>query len=265
MTQASDERAMPLGEHLKELQRRLWPPVVVLAVAFIVAFAFQSYLMTLLAWPLRRAVALVPDDCKTLGISTDPNANLLQVFDLGEAASVAAWLSFYAAITLAAPVLLWQLWNFIAPGLLPHERRLAFLFVPAGVIGFYFGCVIGYLYGLPWFMAFLISFSALNPEVSLTALRLESYLDFFVLWTIALGCVMDSPWAVVCVVRTGLVHPRTIAKARRYVLVGTLALAAIITPGGDLGSLMALFVPMYLLFEIGLFVSRFFVPKPRVA
>lgn len=251
---------MGLGAHLDELRRRLMWPVITVAVIFIASFAAQGYVKTAMVWPLHRAVAIVPEDAKTLNLSTAPDARLLRVMELGESATTAATISLYLALGVAAPVILYHLWQFVAVGLTTKERRLAFLFIPAGVICFYVGMFSGYFLGLPYFFAFLISFAASDPTIIMDALRQSEYVETFFMWTLAFGAIMDIPWLVVVVVRVGIVTPEQLSKGRKIVVIICLLLAAVITPGSDAASLMALFLPMWLLFESGLFISRFFRP-----
>ena len=153
-------------------------------------------------------------------------------------------------------MVLYHVWRFVAVGLKNRERRLGFLFIPAGVLFFYIGLVGGYFLGLPYFYAFLIEFMA-RDITAVYQLRQSEYVDTFTLWTLACGLIMDIPWLVVVLVRVGMLTPAKIAAHRKLIVVGNLVLAAIITPTADLASLAALFVPMQVLFEIGLLASRF--------
>lgn len=252
---------MSLGDHLHELRRRLVWPIASFLVIFIAAFAFQVELKHVLLWPLKRAIALVgPDIARSVGFPVDGGDRLLVVLELAESTTTAVRISMIAAMTVALPVFLFHLWRFIAVGLKSKERRLGFLFIPAGVVFFYAGLIGGYFFGLPYFYAFLIDFMA-RDTTAVYQLRQSEYVDTFIVWTLACGLIMDIPWLVVVLVRVGLLTPAKIAEHRRIIIVGNLVLAAIITPTADLASLMALFVPMQVLFEAGLLASRFAVPK----
>ena len=252
---------MSLGGHLGELRRRILPPLLVLAVGFILGFAFHAQLKLIMIRPLQQAIAIVgPEVAARLHLPTDGTTRLFMVTDLGESAVNAATIAIYAALALAIPVLLWELWRFVAVGLKPVERRLAFLFLPAAVLCFYAGMVIGYFLGLPWFYAWLIQFTDSDPTAYIQ-LRQGDYIDSFFNWTVAFGLILDIPWAVMVLVRTGLVKPAQLARARRWVILANVILAAMLTPGSDMASLLALFVPMQALFEVGLLASRFLVPS----
>ena len=259
MPQPPTDAPMSLGRHLDELRRRIIWPLVTLGVVMVVAFAFSADLMLIMVHPLRQAVNLVPVQAQELGLPLDSD-RLLTVLNLSEAAMGAAWVSMCVGIAAAVPVFLWHAWQFVAVGLKPNEKRLVFLFVPAGVICFYCGCVVGYFFGLPYFYAMLITYTAQNPVIHINGFRLSEYIDDFILWTVILGVVLSIPWAIVCVVRTGLIRPATIAKARRYVIFANVVIAAFIVP--DAVSMCVLAVVMQLLFEVGLLVGRLVAPKP---
>lgn len=252
---------MGLGAHLDELRRRLIWPVLTVAVLFVAGFMIQDKLKLVMIWPLQKAIALVPESAKAVGMPTDGSTRILQTLSLQESASTAASISFYLALAAAAPVVLWHLWQFVAVGLTRKERRLAFLFVPFGVMMFYLGTLLGYFFGMPYFYAFLIDFTAGDPTATIQ-LRQSEYVETFFLWTVAFGLIMDIPWLIIVIVRTGMLTPQQIGKARKFVILINAIAAAVITPGSDLASLMALFIPMQILFEGGLLASRFFVPKP---
>jgi sec-independent protein translocase protein TatC len=252
---------MSLGDHLVELRRRLMWPVISVVAVFIVSFGYHGQLKQWMVWPLSKAIAIVgAEEAAKVGLASD-STRLLTVTDLAESTMTAATISLYAAIAATIPVILWHLWQFIAVGLRPSERRLAFLFVPAGVICFYAGMALGYAFGLPYFYAWLINFAVNDPTIRTFTLTQTAYVDSFFNWTIAFGLIMDIPWVVVVICRTGLVRAATIAKARRYIVLANVLLAAVITPGSDAASLLALFLPMQALFELGLLIGRLIEPR----
>ncbi len=261
---------MGLGDHLHELRRRLVVPLIAILVIFIASFAFQNQLKQVMVHPLKRAVqlvgvktamevGLVKSQAEFDGIMLTP-LRCLSVLSIAESTSTAVKVSIAAAITVALPLLLHQLWQFVAIGLTSRERRLAFLFVPLGVIFFYGGTLLGYFFGLPYLYSFLINFTA-GDQTAIYQLRQSDYVDDFITWTVSLGLIMDIPWLVMVLVRSGMIHPNVISKARKYIVAANLLLAACLTPTSDLFSLAALFVPMQFLFEVGLFASRFMVPR----
>ncbi|MBA2481320.1 MAG: twin-arginine translocase subunit TatC [Planctomycetes bacterium] len=263
---------MGLGDHLHELRRRLVVPLIVVCAIFIGAFAFQNELKQVMVQPLKHAIRLVgPQTAMAVGLVRSQAEfdeilskplRCLTVLSIAESTTTAVKISLSAAIAVALPVILFQIWNFVAVGLTRKERRLAFLFVPLGVIFFYAGTLIGYFFGLPYFYAMLINFTA-TDQTAVYQLRQADYVEDFTTWTVSFGLIMDIPWLVMVLVRSGMVTPQQIARARRYVVAGNLILSACLTPTADLFSLVMLFIPIQLLFEAGLLASRFMVPKPK--
>lgn len=254
----------PLGEHLAELRRCLIWPSVAFGCAFVLGFAWHDRLKIFMVQPLRQAIALVgPDTARQLDLPTGDTNALLVARELAESAVTAATLSLWFALAVAAPVLLWFLWRFIALGLNARERRLAFLFVPGAALFFYGGVALGYFLALPWFYAWLFRFAAGDPTIQGFVITQSEYLSAFIDWTLVFGVILDVPWAVLVLVRVGLVTPDQLARARRWVALINVIAAACLTPGSDLASLIALFLPMQLLFEAGLLASRLFLPKKQ--
>lgn len=257
-----------LGSHLDELRRRLTWPVILCVVCFFVAFLFQNQLKLLFVAPLQHAIEIVnrtdPTTSARAGL-TFPEGQperLLKTFDLTESMMTSMSLSFWAALAITIPFLLHQLYQFIAVGLNSRERHLAFLFVPVAVICFYAGACFGYYLGMPWFFAWFITWTS-NDPIGTFDLRLASYRDTFFFYTICFGLMFDVPWAVVVVVRVGLVRLATLAKGRRIAFMITTILAALIAPG-DMFSMLAVMFPLYGLFELGLFCA-WLVGGPRPA
>jgi sec-independent protein translocase protein TatC len=247
---------MTLGDHLHELRRRVVWPALVLALSFIVGVAFQAELKLLLVRPLHQAIVMVGDEsAKKIGLSAESN-RLLQAFDLGESTMLSFSVAFDAALILTLPVLLYSLWRFVAVGLKDRERHLGFLFIPLGVIFFYIGGLLGYFYGLPYFYAWLIEWQIADPVANNMFLGMAKYHGFFITMTICFGLVMDIPWLVLVLVRVRLVTPAQLAKYRKVIIAVNVILAAMITPTSDPATLAAMFVPMQLLFELGLLGAR---------
>lgn len=250
---------LSLGAHLDELRRRLIWPIIVAAVCFFVAFAFENQLKLLFVEPLRHAIEIANSTDATtseragLSFPAGHPERLLKTFDLTESMMTSMSLAFWAALAVTIPLLLHQLYQFIAVGLNARERRLAFLFVPVAVICFYAGGCFGYYWGMPLFFAWFITWTANDPIGSFD-LRLASYRDAFFFYTICFGLMFDVPWAVVVVVRVGLVQVSTLTKGRRISFMLATVLAAMIAPG-DWFSMVAVMFPLYGLFELGLFAA----------
>jgi len=247
---------MRLGDHLQDLKRRLFWPVVVLCVAFFFGIIFQNDLKKLLVWPLMHAIDIVGvDRAKSIGLEVG-TARLLTAFGLGDSIMLSMHVALDAAVIVTIPVAMYHLWMFVAVGLKMKERRLAFLFVPFGVIMFYIGGLIGYFLGLPYLFAWLMFLHAEDPTARVYWLGMDLYHSIFVNMTICFGLILDIPWLVMVLVRVGIVKTAQLSAWRRYVLLVNLVLAAMITPTTDVFTLMAMFLPMQVLFEGGLLASR---------
>ncbi len=261
---------MSLGAHLGELRRRLVWPLITTGVAFVVGFAYQAELKKLMLRPLRHSIAIVGEkvalQVKLVSShqefldSQNGSLRVLVVQSIAESTTTAVKISVAVGVALALPVLLYHIWRFVAVGLNTRERRLGFLFLPMGVILFYIGCVAGYFVGLPWFYAWLIEFTA-QDITAVFNLRQSEYVDDFINWTLTFGLIMDIPWLVMVLVRTGLLKVETLSRSRKYVIAVNVVLTTCLCPATDIGSLTAMFLPIQLLFEIGLFLSRFMQPK----
>ncbi len=253
---------MSLGDHLHELRRRLIVPIVAFVLLFMVGLAIDNQLKSFLIQPLLRAVNLVGIETATkVGLDPARGERMLTVFGVGESVMLSMNVAFVFAIALTIPIFLYQAWAFVATGLKVKERALGLLFVPAGVACFYVGLVIAYFWGLPLLQAWLISWTAGDPLVHHMELRSVSYFTDFLQFGIAIGLIFDIPWLVVVLVRVGMVTPQWLAKNRRFIVMGNVILAAGLTPTSDATTLFITFVPMQILFELGLLVSRMVVPK----
>jgi len=248
-----DDLPMVLGDHLDELRRRLIWVVILVGAGMIVAFMFQAQLKELVQQPLLAAMAMADEEAlEELGLLGKDR--LLTTLSLAESPINAMRLSMMAAITIAFPLLIYQLWAFVRPGLRNNERKAGFLLLPAAVLFFYGGVLFGFFIGLPYFYLWLIEWTANDPTARMD-LRQSEYYSFFILLTIAFGFVMDIPWLILVLVRARVVTPEQLGRHRRAVVVGCAVLGALLSPPDPI-SQIALGGMMYLLFEGGVLASR---------
>lgn len=249
---------MSLGDHLHELRRRLMPPIVVFIIGMIIGFTQDHLLKELFSYPLTKACSLLPkgtlESAGIHGYDPDTPLRILKTFDLSESMWVTMSLAMWFGAFFAIPVFIQQLWGFIAVGLKARERHLAFLLVPVAVISFYAGAVFGFYIGMPYFFAWFIEWTARDPIATLD-LRLASYRDDFFFYTLVFGFLFDIPWAVVAVVRVGFASVDQLAKWRKMAFFTCTIIAAIVAPP-DWFSMLAMMIPTYLLFELGLLGAR---------
>lgn len=232
VTAPEGEKVMSLVDHLTELRNRLARAILAVAVGSVVGFYFSTQIITLLA---------APAGGKLLNLGA------------GDAFAITLRVSLVTGIVLAMPVLLYQLWSFISPGLTPAERRGVRPWIPLALLFFALGVGIAYLV-LPYALAFLLSF---GTGVFVNTLAAGPYFDFVTTLFLGFGLVMEFPILLVGLSRTGLVTSARLRSSRRYVILGITIFAAIATPGGDLVSPFVLGGTMYLLFELTiLFIRR---------
>jgi sec-independent protein translocase protein TatC len=244
---------MSLGDHLEELRRRLVWPLIALGALFFLAFAFENRIQQVFVQPLAWAIAVNPDHAKAVGLPIDGSTPKLMIHDIWEAPMASMKVSFYAAFFLAFPVLVYHLWMFVGVGLVSRERRLAFLFVPAGIMFFYAGTLVGYFVGVPYFYSFMIKWAAHNPIAEFN-LQLKAYHHNFVMMTMIFGLIADIPWLVMVLVRVGFVTVAQLLKHWKVAIFVNTAIAAVIAPP-DAFSMVVMMIPLYLLYFLGVGLS----------
>lgn len=233
-----------LLSHLVELRSRLLKMAAAIVVAFIALLPFSTKIFTLVSAPLRE---VLPGPM----IAVEVASPLLTPFKL----------TFFVALCVAMPVVLFQTWSFVAPGLYRKEKRFAIPLLASSILLFYAGIAFAYLVVFPLMFTFFTSIAPPGVEV-MTDISL--YLDFITTIVLAFGLAFEVPIATVLVVWTGITTPAKLASARAYVFLIAFVLGMLLTPP-DIISQTLLAVPVYLLFELGIFMSRFFVPDKEAA
>jgi len=235
------EEEMTFVHHLIELRDRLLRMVLSVIVIFVSLFYFANDLYTYLAGPL---LAYMPEGSQMIAI--DVASPFLTPFKL----------TMYSSIFLAMPYILYQLWHFIAPGLYSHERRMAAPLVAASSILFYCGMAFAYYVVFPLVFGFL---TGTAPEGVSVMTDITRYLDFVITIFFAFGIAFQVPIATILVVWTGMSTPDQLITKRPFVIVGAFVIGMILTPP-DFISQTLLAVPMWILFELGILFSRFYMP-----
>jgi len=229
---------MPLTAHLAELRSRLIWCMVALAVGFIVCYGFSDKIVAALQSP----VALVGQ----------PIQVPLQIIAPAEAFVTYIKVGLIAGLFLVLPFILYQLWKFVAPGLLEHEKKYTVPFLIGAAVLFYGGGVI--FYGiLPFVMHFLLSFAKGGIKAQLSV---GYYVTFCVRLMIAFGLVFQLPMVVIFLTQLGLVSSRLLAKHFRYAVVVSFVVAAVLTPTTDPVSLVAMVLPMLLLYGLSILAAK---------
>ena len=237
---------MTLMEHLAELRNRLIKSVVSVAVGGILCWIFYRWILDFLLEPYCRTFP-IEDRIDSALFGADGGCNLYVTNPL-EPFSVRLTVAGYGGLALAMPVVLWQGWRFVAPGLYRHEKRYAVPFVVAGTLLFFLGAGLAY-WSLPRALDFLVSIG--GPDLK-SLFSPKPYLGFVVKMMVAFGIAFQFPIALIGLQAMGIVENRTLRRIRSYAVVGIVVLVAVITPSGDPFTLMALSVPMYLFYEMSI-------------
>lgn len=230
-----------LLSHLIELRGRLLKMAAAVLVLFLCLAPFADHIFRIVAEPL---MAKLPEG--TSMIATQVASPFLTPFKTALA----------GAIFLAMPVLLYQGWAFVAPGLYKRERRLVLPLLVSSIFLFYAGVAFAYFVVFPLMFAF---FTTVAPSGVTVMTDISSYLDFTLLTCFSFGAAFEVPVATVLLIGTGLVSRETLAAQRAYVFLGAFIVGAVLTPP-DVISQTMLAIPMYLLFEGGLAMARLMYP-----
>ena len=236
----------PLIEHLIELRARLMRGLLGLGVVLLVLLPFSRALYSQLATPL---ISQLPDGQSM--IATNPAGAFFAPLKL----------TFFTALFIAVPWLLYQAWAFVAPGLYAREKRLALPLLASAVTLFYVGCAFAYFLVLPAVFHFLTTF---RPDVIAITPDAGAYLDFVLAIFFAFGASFELPVAVVILVLLGWVSPQQLREGRGYAIVGIFVVAAVLTPP-DVVSQLMLAIPMCFLYELGIQAARWLVPRKQPA
>lgn len=232
-----DDLEQGLFSHLIELRSRLMRAIVTVLLVLGALIPFANRLYAELAAPL---------------VSRLPQGAHLIATEVASPFVTPLKLAFYTALFISMPMIVYQLWAFVSPGLYRNEKRLARPLLAAALFLFYLGCAFAYFLVLPAAFRFL---TAVTPEGVEMMTDITHYLDFVVLMFFAFGLCFEVPVAVVILAAVGVVNLQQLRDARRYAVVGAFAIAAFITPP-DITSMIMLAIPMCLLYELGLLAVR---------
>ena len=242
MTRADEP--MTLVEHLGELRKRILYAVLGVTLCMIVAAVFNDQVFSLLLHPL-------PVEFKQITTFSPTEPIML---------SLRIWL--YSGLILASPLLIYQFWSFVGPAFTPGEKRHI---IPVAVVCsllFLIGVAFGYIFVLPRGLGMLLAW---NDQFLNVQNRAQDYLSFVAWFLLAFGAVFEMPVIIVAAVRMGLVTRAFLRKNRKYAVLVNAAVAAVATPSQDVFSMLAMFVPLLVLYEASIVVARFFEPERRAA
>ncbi|MFS1563838.1 MAG: Sec-independent protein translocase subunit TatC [Candidatus Arsenophonus phytopathogenicus] len=236
----------PLISHLIELRRRILYSLLTVAVVFLALVYFSNDIYHLVAAPL---------------IEQLPVGSRMSATDVASTFFAPIKLTFMVAVFISIPVILYQLWAFIAPALYKHERRLMLPLLVSSSVLFYLGMLFAYFVVFPLAFGFFVK---TTPESVNFIPDISKYLSFVMTLFMAFGAAFEVPVAIILLCWTGVTTPDSLKRKRPYIIVGAFIVGMFLTPP-DVFSQTLLAVPMYLLFELGLLLSRFYVGKGRKA
>jgi sec-independent protein translocase protein TatC len=234
---------MSFLDHLEELRKRILHSLIAVAVAFAITWTFADTLFQIVSAPVRKT-----------------GADLIGT-TLTAAFNVELKLAIVAAIFLAAPFILGQVWLFISPGLYKHERRYALPFILSSSILFILGGLFGYFVAFPFAAQYLVTWTrSLDIKPLINA---PEYFDLFMMIELGLAVIFEIPALIFILARIGLVNGAFLLRNTRYAVLISFVLAAIITPTTDIANMMVLVVPMVALYLLGVVVAYVFGKKRR--
>src|SRR3954470_7569527 len=243
---AAPDHEMPFLDHLEELRRRLFWIAGAVVIGIVLGFALLSKLDIIRV--LERPILPLLHGQKL--IYTHPGTSFHILLNA----------SLVLGLILASPVIVGQIWGFLAPALYAHEKRVVVPVLVSMVALFLAGVALSYSVVLPLTLTFLMSIesTALTPMISAT-----HYFDFAISMCLAFGLVFEVPIAILALTALGIITPQFLSKYRRHAVIVCLTAAAFITPGTDPYSLFALAIPLYILYELSVFVAFFAYRKRR--
>jgi len=230
--------------HLIELRKRLLNSVLALLLVFICLFPWASDLYSLLAQPL---------------LAKLPQGGHMIATDVTTPFFVPMKVALMTAFLIALPYILFQVWSFVAPGLYSHEKRWVVPLVIASMLLFVSGMAFAYFAVFPMVFGFI---TASAPEGVAVMTDIDKYLSFVLTMFLAFGVTFQVPVAVVAMVKMGFITVAKLREIRRYVIVGAFIVAAVLTPP-DVVSQFMLAIPLWLLYEAGIWVAVWMSNKPK--
>lgn len=220
----NNDEAMTLTEHLGELRRRILHSLAALAAGTLVSSFYIDEIVAVLTAPATNLYYMRP----------------------AEAFFIYIKIALACGVLIAAPVLFYELWAFLVPALTGRERSALMLFVPSSVLLFWAGIAFAYFFVFPQGLNFFTTFAGGNIAPMLS---IESYLDFFLMLVVPFGFIFNLPMVLIVLAQMGVVTSALLKRGRRYMVVASFILAAIITPTPDVVTQTLLAVPMILLYE----------------
>jgi len=251
---------LPLTEHLGELRKRIIVSLIALAVTFVIAFNYSEDIFKLIMFPLKYSLDFSVTKLFVRFVPQDKLHNTKLVF---LAPAEAFWMNlkvaFVAGFLFALPVIFYQIWLFISPGLLQKEKKYVLPFIFFATSLFLFGAAFCFFIVLPFAIGFLLTYKV--GDFLMPMLSVGQYVDFCLKFVLAFGIVFELPIVIIFLTKLGIVTPEMLARNRKFAILLAFIAGAILTPTPDAFNQTLMAVPIIVLYEIGIWISPFFVKK----
>lgn len=255
-----EDEKLPITEHLGELRKRIFISLGTLLFTFILCFNFAEDIFGFIVFPLKYNLVLSLENPYLQFIPHDKLVGTKLVFLApAEALWMSIKISLVSALILGLPVFLYQLWGFISPGLMKHEKRYLLPFIFSSTLLFLVGAFFCFFIVLPFAISFLLTYSV--GDILVPMLSVGMYVDFCLKFILAFGIIFELPIVIIFLTKMGIVTPEFLAKNRKYAILIAFLLAAILTPTPDAFNQTLMAVPIMILYEVGIWLSKLFKRK----
>lgn len=253
-----EEARMTFWGHLEELRKRLVRIAAIVGIGFIACFGYSEKILALLLLPLNFTLTWSTAFPFAFFIPNKTTQNLFFT-TLTEPFMSHLKIGFVAGLMLMAPAVLYQVWKFISPGLLPHERKYAGQFVLFSTLFFAAGVLFCFFFLLPFAIPFLVSY---KTEHLTPIIKIGEYIDFTLKFMLAAGAVFELPLVMVLLGRMGIIDTGSLKRFRKYAFLTAFIIGGLVTPTPDIFNMAMMSLPIYLLYELGILGVRIF-GKPK--
>ncbi|MEW6570972.1 MAG: twin-arginine translocase subunit TatC [Nitrospirota bacterium] len=256
----AEAKTMSFFEHLGELRKKIATSLIVLCITFFVAFNYSEYIFEFLMFPLRYHLTFSLKNAYVQFVYQDILHNTKLVFlSPAEGFWINMKVALVTALIVSLPVIFQQIWSFVSPGLHEKEKRYVLPFVIVATALFLVGAAFCFFIVLPYALRFLLTYKI--GDYMMPMLSVGRYADFCLKFILAFGVVFELPIIILFFTRMGFVTPATLAKHRKYAILLAFVMAAVLTPTPDIFNQTLMAVPMIILYEVGILVSRIFVRR----
>ncbi len=232
-----EDEKLPITDHLEELRWRIIKSLIAVGAGFASSYYFSGLIFDFLASPM---------------IEVMPKGSTFIFTSPAEAFFTYMKVSFFTGLVLSAPVIFYQIWKFIMPGLYENERKFVIPFVLVATFFFFAGVAFGFYLVLPVGFAFFVGFASANIQIMP---KMGEYLGFVMKFLLGFGCAFELPVFMYFLARMGVVNAGMLRKNRKYAVLIVAVVAAILTPGPDVASQLMLGLPLYFLYELSIWVA----------